>query len=116
MTPAHKVTPNRTFEGLNASSASTLTNFFHFREPTELQRLGALEKKGLVASTDFLDPVSGDVPKGSWALKFDGPRQNVTLSSLKYPGYHFFHRLGTSAFGGAYFGNGAINKDLVFMI
>eukprot|EP00591_Stephanopyxis_turris_P008770 CAMPEP_0195525750 /NCGR_PEP_ID=MMETSP0794_2-20130614/26351_1 /TAXON_ID=515487 /ORGANISM="Stephanopyxis turris, Strain CCMP 815" /LENGTH=260 /DNA_ID=CAMNT_0040656275 /DNA_START=30 /DNA_END=809 /DNA_ORIENTATION=+ len=110
VTPAHKVIRNKTFEGLNASTASSLVNFFHFREPTELQRLGALEKKGLVASTDFLDPISGDIPKGSWALKFDGPRETVTLSSLKYPGYHFAHRLGSSEFAGAYFGNGAINK------
>lgn len=116
VTPAHKVIRNKTFEGLNANSAGSLANFFHFREPTELQRLGALEKQGLVASTDFLDPIHGDIPKGSWALKFDGPKEHVTLSSLKFPGYHFYHRLGTSSFGGAYFGTGAINKDLVFMI
>lgn len=116
VTPAHKVVFNRTFEGLNASAASSLSNYFHFREPREMQRLGALEKQGLVASTDFLDPINGDVPKGSWALKFDGPRQTVTLSSLKFPGYHFSHRLNSSQFGGAYFGTGAINKDLVFMI
>jgi radial spoke head protein 9 len=116
VTPSHKVIRNKTFEGLDASSAASLANYFHMRQPRDFHRLGALEKEGLVASTDFLDPIVGDIPKGSWALKFDGARQNVTLSSLKYPGYHFFHRLGTSEFGGAYFGTGQVNKDLVFMI
>ena len=72
MTPAHKVIVNKTFEGLDAQDAASLANYFHFREPTELQRMGALEKQGLVQSTDFLDPILGDIPKGAWALKFDG--------------------------------------------
>jgi len=116
VTPSHRVLRNPTYEGLSNSEAKSLKNFFHFREPVQLKAIGALERKGLIKSTDFLDAIASDLPKGCWAHKSDARRSYVSLSSLLFPGYHFFHKLGSPAYGGAYFGNGLMNKDLVFMI
>jgi len=116
VTPSHRVMKNPTYQGLSHSESASLRSFFHFRDPVQLKAMGALERKGLVTSTDFMDPISTDLPAGCWALKGNASKTMVTLSSLKFPGYHFFHKPGTSVYGGAYFGDGIENQDLIFMI
>jgi len=102
--------------GLSHSMSSSLKSFFHFRQPVTLKSIGALERKGLVKATDFLDPIAGDLPFGCWSMKQNASKTCVTLSSLRFPGFHFFSRINSSSFGGAYFGNGIENTDLIFMI
>lgn len=147
--------------GLSAADAEDLNSYFHFREPTNLQKKSVLEKRRLIASTEFLDPLSEDSPKGelicsstlysavggmtavlncgppyishlvdllptcdllspsssgSWALRVNRATNLAVLRSLVWPGYHFTHKLGTSDFAGAYFGDGRRNSDLAFMI
>jgi radial spoke head protein 9 len=77
-----------------------------------------LERRGLVASTDFLDPLAEDLPVASaaWALRVDKARGQALLKSLLYPGYYFYHNTGSVRFGGAYFGDGARNDDIGFMV
>merc|ERR1712025_136346 len=116
VTPSHRVLKNPAYEGLSHSMSSTLKSFYHFRQPVTLSAMGALERKGLVKSTDFLDPISGDLPHGCWALKKNPSESVVTLSSLRFPGYFFFTKVNSSAYGGVYFGNGVENTDLIFMI
>lgn len=116
VTPSHRVLKNPAYEGLSHSMSSTLKSFYHFRRAITLKTMGALERKGLVKATDFLDPIAGDLPFGCWALKQNASRSMVTLSSLKFPGYHFFTKVNSSMYGGAYFGNGIENTDLIFMI
>lgn len=53
---------------------------------------------------------------GAWSLQFSSNKTTVTLRSLQWPGYFFFHRVGTPDFGGAYFGDGRKNVDLPFML
>lgn len=112
----HYVIRNTGFGGLAATEAGDLANYFHFREPTALARKTVLERRGLVATTDFLDPISEDTPRGVWALRVDKARAQATLRSLVWPGYFFFHNLGTARFGGAYFGDGRRNDDIGFMV
>lgn len=116
VTPSHRVLKNPAYEGLSHSMSSCLKSFYHFRQPVTLSAMGALERKGLVKSTDFLDPISGDLPHGCWALKKNPSKSVVTLSSLRFPGYFFFSKVNSSAYGGVYFGNGVENTDLIFMI
>jgi len=116
VTPSHRVLKNPAYEGLSHSMSTTLKSFYHFRQPVTLKSMGALERKGLVKSTDFMDPIAGDLPFGCWAVKQNAARSMVTLSSLRYPGYHFFTKINSSTYGGAYFGNGVENTDLIFMI
>lgn len=116
VTPSHRVLKNPAYEGLSHSMSSSLKSFFHFRQPVTLKSIGALERKGLVKATDFMDPIAGDLPFGCWAMKQNPSKTCVTLSSLRFPGYHFYSRINSSNFGGAYFGNGIENTDLIFMI
>jgi len=116
VTPSHRVLKNPAYEGLSHSMSSSLKSFFHFRQPLTLKSMGALERKGLVKATDFLDPIAGDLPFGCWSLKQNASRSVVTLSSLRFPGYHFFSKVNSSTYGSAYFGNGIENTDLIFMI
>ena len=93
-----------------------MANYFHFREPKALAKKTVLERRGLVASTDFLDSLSEDSPRGVWAVRVDKAKGQATLRSLVWPGYFFYHNVGTSQFGGAYFGDGRRNNDIGFMI
>ncbi len=54
--------------------------------------------------------------RGLWALRVDMSKGAATLRSLAYPGYFFYHTLGTARFGGAYFGDGKRNNDIGFMV
>lgn len=116
VTATHTVARNKGFEGLDAAGAASLDGYFHYREPVELRRKTALERSGMVASTEFLDPLSGDAPKGVWSVRVDAARGSANVRSLKWPGYFFFHDLGTGRFGGAYFGYGLPNTDIGFMV
>lgn len=116
VTATHDVRPNTAFEGLDKTSAASLSNYYHFREPVELARKSVLDREGMVASTDFLDPLAEDSPKGIWGVRVDEARGVATLRSLAWPGYFFYHALGSGSFGGAYFGYGQKNGDIGFMV
>jgi radial spoke head protein 9 len=86
-----------------------------------------MHRDGFSKTLDFLDPISEDLPKGwifqqrevnfagCWIMREDRTRDLVTLKSLKWPGFIFFHLLGTPHFGYGYFGNGQANTDIAFM-
>lgn len=116
VTATHDVLQNRAFEGLDSAAAGGLDNYFHFRKPVALARKTALERSGMVASTDFLDPLSEDTPRGVWSVRVDDARGAATGRSLLWPGYFFFHNVGSAGYGGAYFGYGTKNGDIGFMV
>jgi hypothetical protein len=53
---------------------------------------------------------------GIWASAWDSSHTAVTLKSLYWPGYFFYHQIGTGEYGSAYFGYGTKNTDLAFML
>lgn len=115
--PTHYVTENNLFIGLNATEATDLSSYYHFRKAEHPLRANSLYKPGLVAATDFLDPASEDTPSGSsWSVRLDSGKATVELRSLKWPGYFFLHSLGTPKYGGVYIGDGQENKDVSFML
>lgn len=65
---------------------------------------------------DFLDTVSEDHIKGSWTIHSDISGGVSNIRNLRWPGYQATHKAGTSVFTSFYFGDGKMNKDLVFMI
>ncbi|XP_068795582.1 radial spoke head protein 9 homolog isoform X2 [Struthio camelus] len=63
-TPQGSVHENRNFEGLSLTEAKKLSSYFHFTEPVNLKNKTLLEKADLDPSTDFLDSLEHDIPKG----------------------------------------------------
>lgn len=111
------VLKNRSFEGLSVTEAGKLHNYFHFREPVRLNEKTLLEKADLDKSTDFLDPIHEDTPRGgSWSIKYERGSRLVCIQSILWPGMSFYHVPNTQKFGYVYFGTGEKNKDLPFML
>lgn len=112
----HYVMPNAAFSGLALEDAQDLRSYYHLRAPEALARKSLLERRELVASTDFLDPLVDDSPLGTWVLRVDVGEAMATLRSLAWPGYYAYAEVGGRRFGGAYFGTGQRNVDLAFML
>lgn len=114
VSPTHQIVKNVAYTGLNFEAAGQLTSYHHFREASNPETVQALQKPGMVRNGDFLDQLSSDSPTGTWSLQWNAARTQSSLRSLRWPGYFFFHAVGTPFFGGAYFGHGQKNDDLAF--
>ena len=53
---------------------------------------------------------------GSWSLQFERGSGLVSLRSLLWQGYTFYHIPGTNKYGSIYLGTGEKNMDLPFML
>ncbi|ELT88698.1 hypothetical protein CAPTEDRAFT_118743 [Capitella teleta] len=108
--------PGYVVSGLSISEAAKLCSYMHFREATKMHEQTLLEKADMNPSIDFMDPLDKDIPKGSWSLQFERGSAQVTLRSLSWQGYVFFHVPGTRRYGSIYVGSGEKNMDLPFML
>ncbi|XP_060759567.1 radial spoke head protein 9 homolog isoform X2 [Neoarius graeffei] len=114
--PHGTVQINRSFEGLNPTEAAELNNYLHFSDPKNLKKKSILEMADLNPSIDFLDPLSDDIPKGSWSLQFEYGSRVCVIRSLLWLGLTFFHVPVTTQHGYIYMGDGLKNLDLPFMM
>uniref|UniRef100_A0A8B9JEB6 Radial spoke head protein 9 homolog n=1 Tax=Astyanax mexicanus TaxID=7994 RepID=A0A8B9JEB6_ASTMX len=108
--------PNRSFEGLNPSEAAELSNYLHFSESRKPRKKNIMEMANLNPSIDFLDPLSEDIPKGSWIVHFEHGNRVCTIKSLVWQGLTFFNLPMTPWHGYLYMGDGLKNVDLSFML
>ncbi|NWV35813.1 RSPH9 protein, partial [Grantiella picta] len=115
-TPLGSVHENRHFEGLSLAEAKKLSSYLHFTKPVNLKNKTLLEKADLDPSTDFLDSLEHDLPKGSWSIQLEKGGTVVVLRSLLWLGLTFYHVPMTKQFGYVYFGTGEKNLDLPFML
>jgi len=112
----HQVVPSTDFKGLGVTEANSLTSYVHFRPPTSVACLRALARTDVQFYSNFLDPLSTDLPKGAWGIRQDPSVSLVTMRSLNWLGYVSYHIPGTTKFGGLYFGHGQKNRDLPFIL
>ncbi|XP_062427999.1 radial spoke head protein 9 homolog isoform X1 [Rhea pennata] len=115
-TPLGSVHENRSFEGLSLTEAKKLSSYFHLAEPVNLKNKTLLEKADLDPSTDFLDSLEHDIPRGSWTVQLEKGGVVVVLRSLLWLGLSFYHVPMTKQYGYVYFGTGEKNLDLPFML
>ncbi|XP_073667532.1 radial spoke head protein 9 homolog [Paramisgurnus dabryanus] len=115
-TPSGKVQTNPSFGGLRPTEAAKLRNYLHFRKPVNLKTKSILEMAELNPAVDFLDPLSEDIPKGSWSLQSERGGTVCVLRSLLWQGLTFFHVPQTPQHGYIYMGDGLMNLDLPFML
>lgn len=116
MTPEHEVRHNETFKGLTGADAMDLSNYVHFRNVQDGQKKSDLDLPTAPFNPHFLESANLDQPKGLWNLGQDDKKQTVTIRSLMWPGYMFYHRKGTNKFGSFYNGDGLKDRDLHFII
>ncbi|RDD44841.1 Radial spoke head protein 9-like protein [Trichoplax sp. H2] len=114
--PTGEIQSNPSFEGLSTSNAAKLTSYFHFDKSASLNKRNLMQKASFDKSLDFLGDISEDVPKGSWSVQFERGDAVVTIRSLLWIGYVFYHIPDTRSYGHVYVGNGEINLDLSFML
>jgi len=112
--PTHQIVSNVSYTGLDFEAAAKLSSYFHFRKANSPEAIAALQKPGVVRSSDFLDALSADAPAGTWSVQWNAAKTQSSLRSLVWPGYFFYHAISTPSFGGAYFGYGQKNVDLPF--
>ncbi|XP_031565996.1 radial spoke head protein 9 homolog [Actinia tenebrosa] len=116
-TATGSVLQNRCFEGLSVADGGKLSSYFHFRDPVIFMKKSLLQKAELDKAIDFVDPIDTDVPKGgSWSIQFERGSGLVTLRSLHWLGFSFYHVPGTRKYGSVYVGTGNKNLDLPFML
>ena len=49
-------------------------------------------------------------------MQKDEREENVIVRSLMWPGYQFYHKIGSNKFGAVYVGDGLKNAELHFII
>jgi radial spoke head protein 9 len=114
--PNGNVYENRSFEGLTVAEADKLRNYLHKRKAKNLLQKSLLQRADLDKSLDFMDSLEDDVPKGSWSVQLERGGSLVTLRSLLWLGYYFYHVPSTCHYGSVYVGTGERNIDLPFML
>jgi radial spoke head protein 9 len=104
LTPTHELRYNDSFKGLDLKGLTDLNNYQHFRAPQTKEKQEFIARDDALFHFNFLDPVVGDLPKGSWSLQTDSSKTNSTVRSLLWPGFVGYHRANSNIFGYAYFG------------
>lgn len=113
---SHQVKPGVDFKGLSFSDAQELSAYVHLRPAASIAKLRALANDDTQFYSNFLDPLTEDLPKGAWALRTDPASSYVSLRNLVWPGYASYCVPGTPRFGGIYFGHALKNRDLPFLL
>lgn len=108
------VTLNKTFEGLDRDAAGRTDSYVHLRNKREAQ--SALQKEGVTTKLDFLDPITYDMPKSIWNVKYDATNDVVYGTNALYLGAMFYHMPESRTWGSIYVGDGNINTNLAFML
>eukprot|EP00727_Mastigamoeba_balamuthi_P010792 m51a1_g6335 hypothetical protein (323) ;mRNA; r:19725-20919 len=116
LTAEHNVIPNPSFKGLDSNEGRKPAAYMHLRPMKTLLKRPLLDRAGLSKTIDFLDVLSDDKPKESWAIVPNDSTGAVTIRSLTWPGYYAYHLPGTVHYGSFYLGTGHKNVDLGFLL
>lgn len=116
LSPTGNIKKNSAFEGLNSGLASESRHYLLFRDPVSSTTLNQIRKVGVSNNFDFLDPVTDCHPNGALIVHVDSSGTAASLRSLVWPGYEFKLEVNSANYGGAYYGHGQKNDDVLFML
>lgn len=68
MTPEHQLRRDAAFRGLSGDAAQRMGSYMHFRNVQSADKKAALDKPEAPFAKDFLEPITGDLPRGCWNL------------------------------------------------
>ncbi|KAJ9454472.1 radial spoke head protein 9 [Diplonema papillatum] len=84
LTENAKVTVNKTWTGLTASEAVDLYMYCHLRKP-EHAVIPQQTDPHYNSASDFMEPLSTDIPEGVWTLQYDPSMRIVVGKNFLYP-------------------------------
>jgi len=97
-----------------------LASYFHFRSGFKLSLETVEDRISIDQSIDIFDNIEKDKPDGIWSLQVEKGGSTITLRSLLWPGYFFFHAPKTEMrqckYGSMYNGYGIKNVNLGIML
>lgn len=108
--------PNRAFSGQplhNALKPSCYLKAGHWGNPTRNARLYGPTYN---VHTDYLSPITDDMPVGRWSVKYDPSLNVVAVQNIFFEGSLFWYRPGTTQHGQVYYGSGERNLELCFLL
>lgn len=114
-TPLREIRRNEAFRGLRADAAADLASYSHFRLPVHKDKVELNQRNEGIYNNDFLDSISGDLPKGTWSQMVDTSGTVNLLRSKIWPGFSFYLKVNTNIYGNFYYGSGCKALDLLFM-
>ena len=108
---------NPEFNGIKSDSLLNLDSYLHFRDGfvVDTETIEA-NINTFDESVDILEPISKDLPKGSWSIQGENGGSIVILKNLSWPGHVFYHAPRLNRFGSVYFGTGVKNAHLGFSL
>jgi radial spoke head protein 9 len=86
-----KIHYNDKFHGLNGKEMIELSSYFHFRSGFKLTLDTIEDRIDIDQSIDIFENIEKDKPDGIWSLQIEHGGSTITLKSLLWPGYFFFH-------------------------
>jgi hypothetical protein len=107
---------NPYFRGLTKSEANSLESYLHWRTPSNPYSVSKYRKATAMNDSEFLDPITNDLPIGCWRLRALKNGLEVEIRNLLWSGFAFHYSPGNRHSVQAYFGYGIRQNDLVFMI
>lgn len=107
---------NRAFAGQPVHNALKPSCYLKAMEWGQLERNKKLYGPTFNVHSDFLSPITDDMPVGVWGLKYDPSFNVVAVQNYFYEGSLFWYRPGTLQHGQVYFGCGEPNYELCFTI
>jgi len=116
LTSSKIIQKNNNFETLSRSDANKLSSYLHFRTPRDPFAVSKYRKAAAMNDTEFLDPITTDLPRGCWRLQSKKAGLEVSIKNLLWHGFEFKYNVGEPQCAQAYFGQGIRQNDLIFMI
>merc|ERR1712130_356200 len=116
LTSSKIIQKNKNFETLSRNNANKLDSYLHFRTPRDPYSVSKYRKAAAMNDTDFLDPITSDLPSGCWRLHSKKAGLEVSIKNLLWHGFEFKYNVGESQYSQAYFGQGIRQNDLIFMV
>lgn len=126
--PRAEVQRNAAFAGLprTAEGALSLRNYYHLRAVNPYRRLLARNQSALATKSGLeqlsehplvdaaFEPLSEDVPTGTWQVRYDAFHNVVVGRNILFPGSVFYHVPETPVYGTVYMGDGNVNVNAAF--
>lgn len=106
---------NNNFNGLSRNNANQIEFYQHLRAPKDPYAISKYRKAAAMNNTEFLDPITSDLPNGCWKLRSNKNGLEVIIKNLLWPGYEFQYKVGEKNFIQGYCGNGVRQNDLLFL-